>query len=769
MSQRPRVLPSDQTEIELDYVQILRGVLRRRKKVVIGAFVLIALPLVVWAVYGQQPRFQSKATVQIKPSIAEMFPEARNLPVGPNLSVQMAVLKSRSLAQEVLEAVPQETLDELIKENMETDYLLAGSNAVRRLLGEPSVAISPQERAMSELRGARMKFVPLKRPDGRGPSGLVEISSISFRPRVAMDLVNAYIQVLVNWSRRSEQEDVTATQKFLELQLTRVERDLAEAEAARAKFEERHGVVRLNERTQYEVSRLVQLEGQLSQVQSNREVARSRLKALQGALQKSPENPLVSSDAQVTAEAAESISARLVQLEATLVQMRAKYTDEHPSVIAAREEIKNLRSQLAQVPISDTPGARVGDTRMSRDEILRSIPTVKVDLRKLGTEEQSLRLQIDQLRQSLEKLTGRESDYSRLQRSVTSNRALASFLADKLFALQIREQSYGDVVKVIDPPILPISPVGAVSPRKLLFLIVFAFGTAGGLGVLIEYIYEPVESEKTIRRQVELPFLGSALAVPARRPKGDARPLVVFNEARKAEMPQEFYRTIRTNLEAANLRTPFKAIMITSPFPGEGKSTIVINLAVTLRELGRRVVLVDADLRNPGLSKVLQANRQAGLSKILQGGQAVARPALPIDVSIEAMGGQPGSDFLFIPSGDPPEDPAALLGSTRARELVAGLKKQWDYLIFDSPPVLLVSDNLLFATALDGVILVAHAGQTKKRDLQRAKNLLEEAGARVLGVILNQVPPSQIPYYYHRYSSYYQPYAPRQGKKRVKG
>ena len=130
-----RVSSNQPQEAELDYVQILRGVFRRRKKVIIAAFTLIALPLVGWTMYGQQPRFVSTATVHIKRSIADMFPGTRDLPVGPNLSVQMAVLKSRSLAGEVLEAVPQETLGELMTENLEPDYFVALSNVVRRLFG----------------------------------------------------------------------------------------------------------------------------------------------------------------------------------------------------------------------------------------------------------------------------------------------------------------------------------------------------------------------------------------------------------------------------------------------------------------------------------------------------------------------------------------------------------------------------------------------------------------------------------------------------------
>ena len=136
MPHRPRVSGTDTPEAEMDFVQILRGVLRRRKTVVITAFALIALPVLGWIIYGRRPLFESTATVHIKPSIAEMFPATRDLPVGSNLSVQMAVLESRALANEVLEAVPQETMDELMQQNVAPDYLTLLSNVFRQIVGK---------------------------------------------------------------------------------------------------------------------------------------------------------------------------------------------------------------------------------------------------------------------------------------------------------------------------------------------------------------------------------------------------------------------------------------------------------------------------------------------------------------------------------------------------------------------------------------------------------------------------------------------------------
>ncbi len=671
MSQSPRASRTD-AESDLDYIQLLQGVLRRRKKVVVAAFGLIAVPLLGWGIYGQRPQFQSTAIVHIRPSIWEMLPGARDLPVRSDLPVQMAVLRSRSLTKEVLKSLPQETMDELMKDSLRRDYLLTLSNAARGLLGKPPITVSPRERAMAELQESRMRFRPVDPEDRRGGSGLVEISATAYTPRVAMDLANGYIQVLVDWSRRSEQTDTAAAQKFLESQLNQMRTELAQSETA---------------------------------------LLRTTHKPL--------DSP-TASEVRLTVDI-QKLSARLTQLESVLLEMRAKYTEDHPSLLAVRQEIQDLQSELAEAQSQVVQRPKSG---------------------------------------------GREADSSRLRVSVESNRALVSFLSEKLLALRIRGQTFGSDVRIIDPPNVPSEPVEPISPRKLAFLLAFALGGAGGLGFLIEYIYEPVESEKTIRRRVDLPFLGSALKILSGPLKDGGRPVFVLNDVRKATLPRELYRTIRTNLEAAKLQTPFKAIMITSPCPGEGKSTTAINLAATLGELGYSVALVDADLRQPSLSRMLPPGTQRGLTELLRGSQSIDTGAPSMTISPDGKGAKRGSDFAFIPSGDLVDDPAAMLSSARAREFVGRLKERWDYVLFDSPPLLLVSDNVLFATSLDGVILVAKAGQTTRRDLLRAKELLEERGAHILGVILNQVPPGQLPYYHQRYRSYYESLARHDGKTR---
>ncbi len=201
----------------------------------------------------------------------------------------------------------------------------------------------------------------------------------------------------------------------------------------------------------------------------------------------------------------------------------------------------------------------------------------------------------------------------------------------------------------------------------------------------------------------------------------------------------EAYRTLRTNLEFASLERPLRTLLVTSPGPEEDKSVVLANLAVVIAQAGKRVILVDGDLRRPRQHELFGLSNTVGLSTVLRGEASVALPL--------ADGGVAGLSVL--PSGPLPPNPAELLASRRMSELIATLSDQADMVLFDAPPVVAVTDAAILAGQVDGVLLVIHARQTKREHAQRAKDLLEKVHARLLGAVLNNVEfdASLQPYY----------------------
>jgi capsular exopolysaccharide synthesis family protein len=206
----------------------------------------------------------------------------------------------------------------------------------------------------------------------------------------------------------------------------------------------------------------------------------------------------------------------------------------------------------------------------------------------------------------------------------------------------------------------------------------------------------------------------------------------------------ELYRAIRANIETQRIKSPFRSILVTSAGPGEGKSTTVLNLAQVFQEFGRRVLVVDGDLRRPALASPLALSNRPGVVDFLRGTATFDEVCRRLPSGIAVVPGQ-------IARGDA----GTLLASPRFKELLEIAGKQFDLILLDSAPLLAVPDSLLVTHFVDRVILVAKAKATSIRDLRKVQTVAERNAARILGVILNQADRRDLPYYHPRYRKYY--------------
>lgn len=189
----------------------------------------------------------------------------------------------------------------------------------------------------------------------------------------------------------------------------------------------------------------------------------------------------------------------------------------------------------------------------------------------------------------------------------------------------------------------------------------------------------------------------------------------------------EAYRTLRTNIQFSSLDRPLKTLLATSTAPNEGKSTTIANLAVTMAQAEQRVILVDCDLRRPSLHTLFGVSNESGVTSALLDQDDAPLPLIATEV--------PGLSLL--PSGPLPPRPADLLGSRRMEALIVRLRESADIVLFDTPPVIAVTDAAVLATRVDGAILVLQAGKTRRDRAREARNLLDKVKAHVVGVVLN--------------------------------
>lgn len=377
---------------------------------------------------------------------------------------------------------------------------------------------------------------------------------------------------------------------------------------------------------------------------------------------------------------------------------------------------------------------------------------------------------IDETRQQLALLGPRDetsSEYvrqeqSRLESSLRRDETRLVVLLDSAESFRRALTQRADYLSVYTPAQLPRAAVGVSVPQRT--LLGAATGLMIGLGIafLLEYLDDTIRTPEDVKRTLPVGVLG---ALPRlQRFDVESEALVVVEDA--LQPVSEAFRSLRTSIQFAGVDGPLRTLLVTSPLPTDGKTFTAANLAAVIAQGGQRVILVDADLRRPMQHRLFGFPRDPGLTS-----EMLSSPVSADDV--KPGGGRQGSraagerwsvlrktdvDGLHVlTSGERAHNPAELLASQRFEVLVSWLKSEADVVVFDSPPVLAVTDASLLAASVDGTILVLDAGETRRAAAVRAVERLTDVGANVLGVVINRLTPStdgSYSYYYY-HSGYY--------------
>jgi polysaccharide biosynthesis transport protein len=725
-----------------------RGLLRRRKRLIVltglaGAAVLLPLAYVA---SQEPPRYKSVALLLLesRPDKVPVFQEFS--PFRP-LPVQLAILRSRSLAETVAETLPRSSFQDLIDSPYHVDYEQMLRNFYYRVRGREPEVESPQRRALKELQTARMGF------DVRGDqTGLVAVSAEASKPQVALDIVNTYIEALMARTRSFNIDDTRVTREFLEQQLGDVKKSLVLNEQELQSFLARHGGVKIPERSQATVAQLSQVESALSEVESSRKMLQARVDALRQkaeaqkqSAQSAPATPAAPAAPRTVSPEIQRLRSQLAQLEAALIDNRARFTDEHPRVRQLKDRIAELKVQLGDAVRETVPAGGPAIPVAERVNFADQLVALESSFHSVSAQEDALRSQAKALRQSLNGLSAAERDYARLTRDTDASRSLYAMLSDKLTAARIREQGEMKVVKVIDPPSFPQATVSAKRMRFLGAALALAACFSIALPAGLDWFRRRIEMEDDVYVATGLPVLAIIPRLRARRPvfqstysdngKGPSEQLI-FTEA---------FRTLRVTIQLSARTEHLRTILVTSPGAHEGKSMTVMNLGLAFNEVGKRVVVADADLQRPTLHRSLGVANQRGLVEALHEEQ-------PLEASMMHV----RDNMWLVPRGENVHPHTrGVLSTERTSTILTEMADRSDLVLCDSSPVLLIPDNLFLAGAADAVILVAKAGETTCRDLARAKDLLAGAGAKILGVVINEMPLSAINGYYKRYYDSY--------------
>ncbi len=613
---------------------------------------------------------------------------------------------------------------------------------------DTSTQIASQSTIASRVRG-QVSASPVSGLD------FIEISAESTSPREAAHLANLMVEAYRRRNLDAARENVTTARTYLEEQLgikkdslTRIENDL------RA-FQQSEGFVSLDHETQGII-------GQISSLEAQREQAKIQLEAamrVQSEIQKQLKT-IEPTLAKRLTEGADPILRQLLEEKIDLDLKIQSAEFNRKNVLKKRPDLeqyseKDLNDMKKRYDIvlnkidqtterimasGDVTGAPLDYARELRQKIISQ----EIEIESQRATLTGLDKVITENSRKFESIPSQTIEFARLERRRQSYDKLTALLDQKYQEAMINEQTTLGSVDVVDKASISKNPVRPNRPLNMLIGVLVALALGLGVAIGLRYLDNTVRSPEDVEK-LGLPVLSFIPTFGSNEDHSRADTLITLSAPQSP--PSEAYRTLRTSLEnSLTVNGKSLVIIVTSPAPKEGKSTAIANLAVSAANSGRRVLLIDADLRRPVQHSIFELEREPGLSNCLAGEAQVNAAIKKTKV--------PGLHVATC--GHIPSHPAELLGSNRMERFLQLTRQYYDLILLDTPPVIAMADTLVVSRYSDGVVLVVSADSTKIMGLQKAQELLYSNNAKVAGVVVNRFNADKIYYSYYRY--YYQNY-----------
>jgi succinoglycan biosynthesis transport protein ExoP len=702
----------------LDYWMILR-----KHQWLIVSFLLALVTVVTIATFRMQPVYEATTRIEIDRESSNFVPFAGNDPydlyqdLEDYIETQSKIMVSETLATQTIKSL-----------NLDQDPRFGGRphSETLEVAAPKNGAQSPPPALGAFLGGLAVKRVPNSR--------LLDVTFATTDPKLAAAIVNAHVNNFIEQNFRSHYEATTQASNWLANQLDELKGKVEASEDARIKYERDNQIWTIDEKQDVTTQKLADLNRELTGAQADRINKEAIYQLAQAgnydAIPAVRESPVLQASLKRQGELSDEYTEALNQ-----------YGPKFPKVLRIEAQLK----EIAQAIESEK----------------KSIGT-QIQAEYQGSRQRELLLKqaLDQQKNEAASMADKMVQYNILKRDAEANKQLYDGLLQKLKEAGITAGLRSSNIRVVDPALIPTGPSRPNKSRNITLAVLVGLIGGMGLALLREYLDNTVKNPDDVESLSRLPSLA---VVPAfSGSDGDHRGrfqkllrgsgngfqerVALLSHSEPQSQISEAFRALRTSLLLSQADRPPQVILVTSALPHEGKTTAAVNIGVTLAQLGDRTLLVDGDLRKPGISRALHMadGKHAGLSSYLAGVTSLDVVTVPHPLI---------SNLHAIPTGPIPPNSADLLSSHRLAEMVRELRKRYKFIVIDSPPIMAATDAVILSALVDGVLLVVRSGETPKEAFTRTRDLLNSVKSHVLGVVLNAV-DSGSPDYYRSYRYY---------------
>jgi tyrosine-protein kinase Etk/Wzc len=727
-----------QNEVEEVRLSDYLNVLLRRRWVFLLAFLAVFLGVAAYT-FTMRPIYEASATLYVKDEKAGkggILGDLAMLNSSNPVDAEIEILKSRTNAEEVVRrlhlnwGISEKSkgiafrIAEFASTLEKPDYTIELTAPDRYDVKDAEGALVAQGDSgqrvrtptltllLEEIRGKqgdrfRLRQKPFNRSverlretvkvgEVRRKTNVIRVTYTDTNPAMASAVVNTLVRAYLEQALAFRTEEASNTVNFVEQQLKGTRDELDRSEKNLQAYKSTSGMVKLDAEAEELVRKLSEIERERAAVILQRNQVEFALEALKKArLQGGVYSPGAFKDDPLIG----SMAARLTELEMQRRALVAENTEVHPQVKAVQGQIDQLQRKIQS-----------------------TFETTRLNMIK---QEATIKQQIGQYEAKLAVLPEAERTQARLMRYSKVNADIYTFLLQKHEEARIAKASTISNISIVDPAIIPDKPVKPQKARNLALGLMIGLMFGAGAAFFKDSLDDTIKDEEEAKRALAWPLLATIPAIEGVA-KGSGPADLVVQQSPKSSSAEAF-RGLRTAIHFSSLKPDCKVVMVTSSFPGEGKTTIAANLALAFAQSGKRILLVDCDLRRPALHKVFERSQNPGVTEVLAGDVVLAK-------AVHASG---IPNIVLLTAGTIPPNPSELLCSDRMRELLAALRGSSDMVILDAPPVIPVTDAPLLSAFTDLVVVVVEAGRIPAAVARRMKEQLHSVQAPVAGFVLN--------------------------------